>query len=704
MASFTQDKRPLRVTTGLGKDALLLERFSGEEGVSTPFHFVLDMLSENPAIAPADMLRKTISVDIEIPGGETRVVHGFVKRFSQLGRRGGLAAYRAEMVPWLWFLSLTNDCRIFQNLSVSDIVSKVFKDLGYSNFTFKLMGPGPKRIYCVQYRESALAFVSRLLEEEGIFYFFEHTSSKHTLVLTDHPSQVPACPDVSKVRMTATQSWQMAEEPLVTGLEVEHSAVTEKIELKDYDFEKPSAGLTAAVAGQQKDEVYDYPGGYVVKGDGDRYARLRLEQKEAERELAHGESNVPAFTCGHKFDLTEHPTRALNQSYHLLRVRHSASISNYTTGTGEYEYSNSFDAIPSGVPYRPPLVTPRALVLGSQTAVVVGPGGEEIYADKYSRVKVQFHWDRQGKKDQNSSCWVRVSSAWAGKNWGMIQIPRMGQEVIVDFLEGNPDQPIITGRVYNADQMPPYALPANMTQSGTLTRSSKGGSAANANEIRFEDKKGSEQLFIHAEKNEDHEVENDRTDFVGHDETGTIGHDQQLEVKHDRTRKVGHDESVSVVGNQAVNAGADRSVSVGKNQNHSISGNDSTSVSGNRNTSVSGKDALTIGGDLTSSVGGKESHDVSADRTTSIGKNDSLQIGQGRTVDVAKDDALNVGKKLAIVAADEIVLKTGDATLTMKKDGTITLKGKDVTINASGKMSVKASGDVVMKGSKVTQN
>jgi type VI secretion system secreted protein VgrG len=402
MASFTQDKRPLRVTTGLGKDVLLLERFSGEEGVSTPFHFVLDMLSENSAIAPADVLRKPISVEIEIPGGEKRLVHGIVKRFSQLGRRGGLAAYRAEMVPWLWFLSLTNDCRIFQNLSVSDIVSKVFKDLGHSDFKFKLMGAGPKRVYCVQYRESALAFVSRLLEEEGIFYFFEHTSSKHTLVLTDHPSQVPACPEVSKVRMTATQSWQMAEEPLVTGLEVEHTAVTEKIELKDYDFEKPSAGLIAAVAGQQKDEVYDYPGGYVVKGDGDRYARLRLEQKEAERELAHGESNVPAFTCGHKFDLSEHPTRALNQSYHLLRVRHAASISNYTTGDGEYEYSNSFDAIPSTVPYRPPLVTPRALVLGSQTAVVVGPGGEEIYADKYSRVKVQFHWDRRGRRTRTA--------------------------------------------------------------------------------------------------------------------------------------------------------------------------------------------------------------------------------------------------------------------------------------------------------------
>jgi type VI secretion system secreted protein VgrG len=501
---------------------------------------------------------------------------------------------------------------------------------------------------------------------------------------------------VSKVRMTATQSWQMAEEPLVTGLEVEHTAVTEKIELKDYDFEKPSAGLTAAVAGQQKDEVYDYPGGYVVKGDGDRYARLRLEQKEAERELAHGESNVPAFTCGHKFDLTEHPTRALNQSYHLLRVRHSASISNYTTGAGEYEYSNSFDAIPSGVPYRPPLVTPRALVLGSQTAVVVGPGGEEIYADKYSRVKVQFHWDRQGKKDQNSSCWVRVSAGWAGKNWGMIQIPRMGQEVIVDFLEGNPDQPIITGRVYNAEQMPPYALPANMTQSGTLTRSSKGGSAANANEIRFEDKKGSEQLFIHAEKNEDHEVENDRTKWVGHDETSTID--------RDRTEHVKRNESITIDNNRTENVGKDESISIGNNRTTSVGNDETLSVDSNRTVSVGSDDALSVSGGHNVTVGKDETISVAGNQSTDVSKNQSDNIGGARKTNVAKDDELSIGKKLTIVVADQIQLKTGDASITMKKDGTITIKGKDITLDGSGKIKVKADSDVVVKGSKVLQN
>lgn len=694
--AYTQDDRPMRVTTGLGPDALLLERFSGEEGVSTPFHFVLDMLSENQSIAADDVLRKPISVEIEIPGGEKRVVHGIVKKFSQLGRRAGLAAYRAEMVPWLWFLSLSNDCRIFQNLSVPDIVTKVFKDLGHSDFKFKLMGAAAKRTYCVQYRESALAFVSRLLEEEGIFYFFEHSESKHELILTDHPSQVPPCPEVSKVRMTLTQSYQMAEEPLVTGFEVDHTAVTEKIELKDYDFEKPSASLAASVSGKQKDEVYDYPGGYIVKADGDRYALLRLEQKEAERELARGESNVPAFTCGHKFDLTEHANRALNGAYHLLRVRHSASISNYTTGGGDYEYANSFEAIPAAVPYRPPLATPRALVLGSQTAVVVGPGGEEIYVDKYGRVKVQFHWDRQGKKDQNSSCWVRVSSVWAGKNWGFIQIPRIGQEVIIDFLEGNPDQPIITGRVYNAEQMPPYALPANMTQSGVLTRSSKGGSPATANEIRFEDKKGSEQLFIHAEKNEDNEIENDRTKWVGHDETSTID--------HDRTEHVKHDETITIDNNRTEKVGKDETITIGNNRTESVGHDEGVSVSNNRSVSVGNNESLSVTGNRTASVSKDETISVTGKQSNTIGKSQTLEVGDKRTTNIAKDDEVNVGKKLTIIVADQIQLKTGDASITMKKDGTITIKGKDITLNGSGKINVKASSDVIIKGSKVAQN
>jgi type VI secretion system secreted protein VgrG len=702
--AFTQEKRPLRVTTGLGADALLLERFTGEEDVSQPFRFSLEMLGENAAIDPAALLRKPIAVTVEIPGGKQRHFHGIVSRFVAGGRRAGLTIYRAEMVPWLWFLSLTNDCRIFQNLDAAEIIEKVFKEKGFSDYKLKLMARLPKRVYCVQYRESDLAFVSRLLEDEGIFYFFEHTESAHTLVLTDHPSQVPPCPEVPKLRMTATQAWQMAEEPLVLGVEMAHAAVTERIELTDYDFEKPSASLRADAAGEQKDEVYDYPGKYTVKGDGDRYARLSLEQKESERALLHGESNSASLVCGHKFDLDEHANKSLNKSYHVLRVRHTASIGNYTTADSAYEYTNTFDAIPASVPYRPPLVTPRAVVRGSQTAVVVGPGGEEIFADKYARVKVQFHWDRQGKKDQNSSCWVRVSSAWAGKNWGFIQIPRIGQEVIVDFLEGDPDQPIITGRVYNAEQMPPYTLPANITQSGILTRSSKGGTGANANEIRFEDKKGSEQLFIHAEKNEDHEVENDRTKWVGHDETVTVDHDRTEHVKHDETITIDNNRTETVHKNETITVDKNRSRSVGGDETVAVTGRQAISVTGDQSVAVDGQQSVTVGKSRTKSVSKDETSSVQGARSESVGKDDTIEVSGQRTVSIGKNDTLNVGKKLLIDAADEITLKTGDASMTMKKDGTITIKGKDITLNGSGKINVKASSDVVMKGSKITQN
>jgi type VI secretion system secreted protein VgrG len=701
MASFTQDNRPIRVTTGLGKDALLLERFAGDEHVSSPYRFTLEMLSENASIDPTALLRKPICVSVVIPGGKERHFHGIVSRFSAGGRRGGLASYRAEMVPQMWFLSLWNDCRIFQNESVPDIISKVLKGV---EFQLKLMGSYAKRVYCVQYRESNLAFISRLMEEEGIFYFHEHTDSSHTLIITDHPSRVPPCPEVSKVRMATTQSYRMAEEPLVVGVEMEHSAITEKIELRDYDFEKPSASLAVDAAGKQKDEVYDYPGNYATKGEGDRYARLRLEEKEAERDLLRGQSNAASMVCGHKFDLTEHANKSLNQSYHLLRVRHSATIGNYTVGEGEYEYLNAFDAIPSGVPYRPPLVTPRALVRGSQTAVVVGPAGEEIYVDKYARVKVQFHWDRQGKKDSNSSCWVRVSSAWAGKNWGMINIPRIGQEVIVDFLEGDPDRPIITGRVYNADQMPPYDLPGNMTQAGVLTRSSKGGSAANANWIRFEDKKGSEQLFIHAEKNQDIEVENDETHWVGHDRRKTVDNDETNHIKHDRTETVDGDESISISGNRSESVGKDETISISGGRTESVGKDESISINGGRTTSVGENDSHTISGSRNASVSKDETLTVDGKRSASISKDEALNVQGARKVQIGKDDSLEVGKKLIINAADEISIKSGDSMIVLKKNGDITIKGKNITLQGSGKISAKADSDVVLKGSKVTAN
>jgi len=546
MATYTQAERPITVSTVLGEDVLLLQGFAGEEGISMPFWFTLDLLSEDPSIDAKKLLHSPARVSTRLANGDERPIHGRINRFAQLDRQGELVSYRAQMVPWLWFLSLSSDCKIFQNLSVLEIVEQVFKSQGYSDFQIKCTRSYPKREFCVQYRETHLNFVSRLLEEEGIFYFFEHSDDKHVLTLGDSPNAATPCPGQSTVRM-ASQPGAWQEEDVVLGLQREHVVHTGNVTLRDYDYLQPSLQLESSVSGNDTSEVYEYPGNYTELAGVERYARLMLEERESWQQVVRGESTCRTFRSGYRFDLKEHYRADANQAYHLLQVQHTARVGGYRPGDAEsFHYQNSFVAIPHGVPFRPPRTTPEPVVQGSQTAVVVGKSGEEIWVDNHGRVKVQFHWDRDGRKDENSSCWVRVASTWAGKNWGFIQIPRIGQEVIVDFLEGDPDRPIITGRVYNADQTPPYTLPANQTQSGLKSRSSKSGGTDNFNEIRLEDKKGSEQIFVHAEKDLKTEVENDETRQVDHDRTTTVKNNDALTVKQ------GNQTVVLEMGNQEV--------------------------------------------------------------------------------------------------------------------------------------------------------
>jgi type VI secretion system secreted protein VgrG len=664
MAKYSQANRPMRVDTALGEDVLLLEGFSGTEGVSTPFGYTLDLLSENDAIAPADVLRKPAWVTIKTPDGGERVIHGLVRSLAQLGQSEELTSYRAEVVPWLWFLSLSSDCKIFQNLSVPEIVEQVFKGLGYADFQLKLVKSHPKRVFCVQYRETHLNFVSRLLEEEGIFYFFEHSKSKHMLTLADDNSAVKPCPVQAKARMAAgVGRWQ--EEDVVTSWEHEAAVHTGKVTLRDYDFQQPSLNLESSVAGAQPEEWYHYPGNYVALDEGERYARLQLEAEEAREQIVRGAGNCRTFQSGYRFELKEHYRKDANQPYMLLELRHAGRAGDYRSWeSAPFDYRNDFLAIPYSVPYRPLRLTPKPRIWGTQTALVVGKSGEEIWTDKDGRVKLQFYWDRLGKKDENSSCWIRVSSLWGGKNWGAIHIPRLGQEVVVGFLEGDPDLPVVIGRLYNSEQTPPYALPGSQTQSGIKSRSSKGGGADNFNEIRFEDKKGGEELYIHAEKDKRVMVEHDRTESVGHDET--------IEIKNNRSENVGHNESIAI--------GNNRSESVEKNE------------------------SISIGKDRSESVGKNEAINIGENRTETVGKNEDVNVRENRSHNVGKNDQLTVGKELLISAADKITIKSGEASITLKKDGGIVIKGKDIKVEGSGKIGIKASSEVNIKGSKVTNN
>jgi type VI secretion system secreted protein VgrG len=606
--SLTQDGRLLALTTTLAKDMLCIETLEGAEAVSDLFRFDLGLVSDQSAtVAFADMIGTRVTISIALPQGQARYINGVVSRFAFGGQDvgTGLTHYYAEVVPWLWLLTRTSDCRIFQKKSVPDIVQQIFTDLGFQDVSLQLQGSFQPREYCVQYRETDFQFVSRLLEEEGIFYFFQHTSSKHTLVLANAPSAHAACPNQATVRYRKGYGGATGED-MIRQWHAEQELHPGKYALTDYYFPTPSnnqmvkATSAIALTGNSALEVYDYPGYFAKRFDGDagasnvptdatRTIKIRMAATEASHQVVQGASECRAFLPGYSFTLADHFRADANGDYVLTRVVHKAA--NNLGRKEESHYHNSFTCLAKAVPFRPARVTPKPVIQGSQTAVVVGLAGEEIDTDKYGRIKVQFFWDRVGTKDANSSCWIRVATPWAGKQWGAVHIPRIGQEVIVSFLEGDPDQPIVIGSVYNAEQMPPYTLPDNKTQSGLKSRSSLQGADANFNELRFEDLKGSEEVYFHAEKDFNRVVENNDTLKVGSSQADDGS--QTIEIYKDRTEtvKTGNETITIEQGNRVVTIKTGNetlTVKTGDQTTTVETGNQTTTVKmGNQTTKVS---------------------------------------------------------------------------------------------------------------------
>jgi type VI secretion system secreted protein VgrG len=767
---------PITLSSPLPAQDLIFESMTATAGLSVLEDLQLGALSEKADVKPSALLGKTVTVSVNLGGDAKRHFHGYVTRFALVGHQGRHYQYRATVRPWLWFLSRTSDCRIFQDMTVPDIVKKVFEDHKVANFKFNLFRSYRKWTYCVQYRESDLNFVMRLLEHEGIYWYFEHKEKEHKLVLIDSRSAHDAPAGHESLPFYEDGSVPPDTEA-VTRWSFSREIRPGKTALDSYDFERPSVDLLASKDVKRDHdlgdaEVFDYQGDYIVAADGTQQAEDRLDEEQTRFHLVQAVSNGHSVEVGRLLKLTKHPRDDQNAEYLVTSTSVQASVrANESGAGGSNSFHCDFTAIPSSQQFRPLRKTPKPFVQGPQTAVVVGPAGEEIFTDKYGRVKVLFHWDREARKKdlkEKSSCWVRVSHPWAGKNFGAIHIPRIGQEVIVGFLEGDPDQPIITGRVYNAEQMPPWDLPANATQSGILTRSSKGGAYANANAIRFEDKKGSEQLWIHAEKNQDIEVENDETHWVGHDRTKTVDHDETVHVKHDRTETVDNNETITIGVDRTESVGSNEKIDIGANRTETVGSNESITIGVNRTESVGADETITIGSNRSVTVGASKTETVALQRTRAVGVNESIAIGAAqeiaigaaqtvavgaaqtitvganqstsvganqtnqigakqdnsigsdrnltvggaqatsvakkRTTSVGEDDSLTVGKNLTITAADSITIKTGDASITIKKDGTITIKGKDITIDGSGKVNVKASNNIVMKGSKILQN
>lgn len=694
--AVSQNRFPLVLSTPLGADALAVRRFHGEERISGLFRYALEMVSDDPELAFDDIVGQGATVALDVGDGSSkRYFHGIVTRFAQSGTTARGTVYYADLQPWLYLLTLTRDCRIWQGQSVPEIAKALFGELGFSDFRDALTGTYAKREYCVQYRETAFDFVSRLFEEEGIFYFFEHADGKHTLVLADDAGAHAASPGPAKVRFGATLTEQEYDD-VVTRCVLERTVIPKTFALDDYHFETPSTDLVSSQAGSSGTmEVYDYPGNFTATADGEARARVRLEAAEAGERTLRGEGTARGLTAGFKFTLEGHARADVNGDYVLRALSFTA---------GQEGYTCSFEALPAATVFRPARATPKPVIPGTQTAKVVGKSGEEIWTDAYGRIKVQFHWDRKGKSDESSSCWIRVAHGWAGKGWGAIHLPRIGQEVVVSFLEGDPDRPLVTGSVYNAEQTVPYTLPDEQTKSTVKSSSSKGGGAFN--EFRFEDKKDSEEVYLRAAKDMTVSVKNDRTETI--DE----GNDSLTVTKGKRETTVSEGDDLWTVTKgkreATVSEGDDLlTVSKGKRTVTVGEGDETLTVSkGSRTVEVTeGDETHTVGGKRSVKVTGAETHQNSDTFEHKSGGSYTLKVTGDLVIEATGSVTIkSSGGAVTVKAATAMALE-GGTSLAAKSNGSMDLEAQAaLTAKANASTTVESSGILTVKGSLVKIN
>jgi len=657
----TQKHRELAISDKpLGEDVLLLISVSGTEQLGRLFEYRLELASEDHQIAPESIIGQNVTIRFNLGTGETRYFNGFVSHFTQRTASGQLARYQATVVPWFWFLTRVADCRIFQEKTVPDIILQIFRDRGFTDYENRLSAKYRTWEYCVQYRETDFNFISRLMEQEGIYYFFEHENGKHTLVLADSKSAHEPYPDFGKLIYHPSDKGPTTEE-CVSDWFVETNLQPNSYAINDFSFKNPQTPLFARKkagdngeqgSSENSYEIYDYPGEYTEAGDGTEYARKRIEELQAQYKVAIANSDSRGICPGYLFNLSKHHIDDQNGEYLITSANFNIKGDEiFSTGgaSSECVFSCSFTAIKSSKPFRSPRITPKPTISGPQTAFVTGKPADEICTDEFGRVKVKFHWDQHNKPDENSSCWIRVAQVWAGRNWGAMYIPRIGQEVIVEFLEGNPDRPIITGRVYNAKAMPPYDLPGKKTISTIKSNSSTGGEGFN--EIRFEDEKGKEQIFIHGQKNLDIRVKNDRFE--------TIGNDRHLVVENEKFEQVK------------------------SHRNEFVEQNHLEEIGGDRNLKVKGKEAKEVGKSLSLTV-----------------KGDVIEVFNGEHSEQTTKDYYIKAKNIVIEATQNITLTVGGShiaietsTIEIQSGGQVKIQGKQTSVK--GDMMTEIKGGTV---------
>lgn len=658
--------------SALSEAMLRVFRFRGREHLNQSFEFLIDLVSPNPDVDLDAAIGQPAVLTLlgrHFTGVRySRYVHGVIERFVQLGAGSRHSRYQAVLVPTLKPLAYSRDSRIFQQKSVPDVTQQVLQDHGVPAATISRMlhGTYAPRDYCVQYQESPLTFIQRLWEEEGICYFFEHERDKDTVVLGDGKHAFPALSAYAHVEVRDQP--HLYEEGLFE-FRSERSLQPGATVLRDFRFKQPTLDMEASVKGERFAEraMYFFPGEYVDPDIGQKIAKVRLEEQQSQRARFVAAGNVRAMLPGHTFTLSGHRRSECNQDYLIVSVEHSGyqpqALGEEGGDASEPAYQNFVECIPADVPFRPLRLTPMPSIPGVQSAVVVGPPGEEIHCDEHGRVKVQFHWDREGKGDDSSSCWIRVSQPWGGVSYGGLFLPRIGQEVLVQFLEGDPDRPVIVGRVYNGENPLPYSLPEHKTRSTIKSSSSPGGNGYN--EFRFEDAAGKEEIWLHGQLDMNTVIERDRTQQFGRDTTDTIGRDHRETIARDRTRSVGRNESISIGADRTKSIGANQTLSVGANETIAIAGNQATQIDKARRTHIKGNDNLAVDGAQDIAIGGDQ----------------AIQIRGAETLKVTDDQTIEVTGAISIKSATEIKLACGAGSITIEQSGNIVIKGPLVKIN-----------------------
>ena len=684
---------------GVGDDETLILRLEGYEKIGQPSVYTVEFVSKDYNIDMDVALGAPAVITLLGSNGDVdRYVHGVIEEISYRGQDRNLSYYQVTIVPALKLLDKKINVRIYQDQTVPEIIKQVLNetkfDIGEPQYSF-LHNYYPRK-YCVQYNESDLDFITRLMSEEGIYYYYEHDSESFKLIFADNLDAHSKVNSPSDVEYHPNKG-MLHDQNVIFDLSYSRSIRTEEVSVTDYDFKKPSLNLKSNKGdGKFGLEEYKYPGQYRMQKAGQRQTRLRHTAKKQQVNQMRGTSNCSQFVAGFQFDLINHPRSSANDQYLLTEIVHFAYqpqvLGEYASDDETNEYHNSFQAIPANTPFViEPIEKPK--VLGVQTAVICGPEGEEIYTDEYARVKVQFHWDREGERNEKSSCWIRVAQSAAGGSFGAVSIPRIGQEVIIEFENGDPDRPIVTGSVYHGTNKPPYSLPDNKTRTVIKTKTHKG---QGNNEIRFEDLAENQELYIHAEKDQNNVVKNNESTSVGVNRSESVGANEDVSVGNDKSLNVGNNET-QVVGN-------DKNSSIGNNESHSVAVDLTTSVGSNESRNVGSNQNLTVGSNQSENIGGNQSISISQNHALNVSMMSAetialakaLSVGMAYQITVGDSMRASAAKSISLTAGKEIVLKTGDASITLKSDGTIDIKGKDINIIGSG--------EIMQKAKKILQN